>query len=316
VQLSRGRSPHRSTRASTALTRLTSAVLTRWPDHEAFLMLRFGGDTPEQRVTCERVAELVWRLVEPDLDATVASYRWMCEAFLEEEEFFRRHGRYRRGSLHEVESAVYADPHFMRRYLQGLLVSQVLWQNHAHVLDCYLREFLAPYGGRGRLLEIGPGHGLLLALAAGEGMAELSGWDISQSSVDYTAGNLARLGIGGVRLDRRDVARDAAAAEPFDLVVASELLEHVERPDEVLRSLVHLTRPDGLLFLNVPVNSPAPDHIYLWRSPEELFAFVAGCGVVPLVTRTIPLTGYTEDRARARGYTISCVVVGRPGAPG
>jgi 2-polyprenyl-3-methyl-5-hydroxy-6-metoxy-1,4-benzoquinol methylase len=299
------------------LSRITSAVLARWPEHEAFLTLRFASDGADQLGACERVAELVWRLVEAELDEAVDSYRWMCEAFLAEEEFFRRNGRYRHSSLREVERAVYADPRFMRRYLRGLLLSQVLWRNHAGVLDCYVREFLAQHGRRRRLLEVGPGHGLLLALAADAGVAELSGWDISQSSIDCAADNLARLGVGPVRLARRDVQAPlgpAAAEDAFDLVVASELLEHVERPADVLRSLARLARPDGLLFLNVPVNSPAPDHIYLWRSPEELFDFVAGCGVRLVSTRTIPLTGYTEERARSRGYTISCVVVGQPNA--
>lgn len=288
---------------------IVSGVLDRWPEHASFLAQRFDGERPDQIELAEAVARRVWTLVGSNLDEVVGSYRWMCEKLLEEQLYFRRHGRYRHSSVREVEQSGYLDDPCMVRYHQGLLLSQVLWLNHARVIGAYAAEFLGRAGGRGRLLEVGPGHGLFLALAAGQ-VGSLSGWDISESSLRQARENLLALGVDTVDLVRHDI-RGGPLDATFDLVVASELLEHVEDPADVLRSLLGLLEPDGLVFLNVPVNSPAPDHIYLWRSPEEFFDFVTGCGVDILTSLTFPMTGYSEERARRHGYTISCIVVGR-----
>ncbi|MGW6456771.1 class I SAM-dependent methyltransferase [Streptomyces sp. NPDC055078] len=297
---------------SGALSGIVSRVVELWPEHRGFLTTRFGAESADRLRSCESVARLVHRLVGGDLDGAVSDYRWMCETFLAEEEFFRRHGRYRHATFAEVDAAGYLSGSYMARYMRGLLLSQVLWHNHARVMDVYVAEFLRRRGQRGRLLEAGPGHGLLLALAARHRVPDLNGWDISEVSVAFTRRSLECLGAADVRLEQHDI-RAPRVTEPFDLVVASELLEHVEEPAEILRSLCRMTRPDGRIFLNVPVNSPAPDHIYLWRTPEEFFGFVAGCGVTALRTHVFPLTGYSAERARRSGYTLSCVVVGRPG---
>lgn len=42
----------------------------------------------------------------------------------------------------------------------------------------------------------------------------------------------------------------------YDAVVLTQVLEHVANPDKVLRELLRVTRPGGLLILSVPMNSP------------------------------------------------------------
>jgi SAM-dependent methyltransferase len=48
-----------------------------------------------------------------------------------------------------------------------------------------------------------------------------------------------------------DVVCDAAdyRDEPFDVVVSTEMLEHCKRWEEVVRNMVALTRPGGLLLM-------------------------------------------------------------------
>ncbi|SOD64424.1 2-polyprenyl-3-methyl-5-hydroxy-6-metoxy-1,4-benzoquinol methylase [Streptomyces zhaozhouensis] len=297
------------------LARIVAQVVDVWPQHEDFLALRFEGESAEQLRFAEETAGLVWRLIAHEAAEAAIGYRRLCVELLREEHFFRRHGRYRYATVREVrDSGVFEEPR-VSHYQRGLLLTQVLWQNHARVGETYVRAFLERRGARKRLLEVGPGHGLFLAMAGARLGCDVTGWDISDAMLAYTGRNLAALGVEGTTLARHDI-REGPRDGTFDLVVASELLEHVEDPGAVLRSLRGLLSEDGRIFLNVPVNSPAPDHIYLWRSPEEFFDFVAGNGFTPLTTRTFPLTGSTEERAREGRFTISCVVVARAAGAG
>lgn len=297
------------------LARIAAEVVHVWPAHEDFLATRFTEETPSGLRFAEETAALVWRLIAAEPGDVVASYRRLCVELLREEAYFRRHGRYRHATVREVvDSGVFEEPR-VTHYQRGLLLTQVLWRNHTRIAETYVRAFLEPRGPRERLLEVGPGHGLFLALAGARLRGEVAGWDLSEAMLRHTKRNLTELGVPDVSLAQHDI-REGPLDGTFDLVVASELLEHVEEPGAVLRSLLGLLGDDGRIFLNVPVNSPAPDHIYLWRSPEEFFGFVAEHGVEPLSTYTFPLTGQTEERAREGGFTISCVVVGRAAGSG
>ncbi|MFI5836570.1 class I SAM-dependent methyltransferase [Micromonospora sp. NPDC051300] len=293
-----------------ALTDIVTRVTEIWPEHAAFLAQRFAEESPEQLAAAEAVARRIAVLTAGELDEVIAGYRWACRRLTGEQLFFRRHGRYRFTSVDEVwESGLLNDP-YMTYYQQGLLLSHILWTNHARVDEVYQHEFLRRRGGdRERLLEVGPGHGLLLSLAAEVVTGEVAGWDISESALRHTRRNLAALGARETSLVCHDI-RSGPLDGTFDLVVASEVLEHVEDPAGVLTSLLKLMSERGRIFLNVPVNSPSPDHIYLWRTPEEFFAFTRECGVRPLSTYTFPMTGHSEQRAREEKLTISCVVIG------
>jgi 2-polyprenyl-3-methyl-5-hydroxy-6-metoxy-1,4-benzoquinol methylase len=296
-----------------ALAEIVAQVVERWPEHETFLAKGLAGlDAGSLRDT-EEIASLVSKLVEPEIDAVVASYRWLCRRLLDEELFFRRHGRYRHASIREVEESGFYESEDVHHYHRGLLLSQVLWRNHAAISQVYVRDFLSRCDPGSRLLEVGPGHGLFLALAARHATRSLTGWDISPESLHYTRRNLAEMGVRGVDLALHDIQDGVPENGGFDRVVASELLEHVENPEQVLRSLTGVMNQGAEIFINVPVNSPAPDHIYLWSSPEDFFALISASGIIPVKSYTFPMSGYSEERAVADRVTISCVVIGRVG---
>ncbi|MFD9887220.1 class I SAM-dependent methyltransferase [Streptomyces alboflavus] len=294
-----------------ALSKIISRVVDLWPEHEKFLTISFAGLDSLALRDSEEIASLVWKLVEPEIDAVVASYRWVCQRLLQEELYFRRHGCYRYASVREVEESGFFDSEDIHHYHRGLLLSQVLWRNHANVSQVYVRDFLSRCDPGSRLLEVGPGHGLFLALAARHATEVLTGWDISSEGLQYTRRNLDEMGVRDVDLALHDIQDGVPGNGGFDRVVASELLEHVENPGEVLRSLAGVMRQGAEIFINVPVNSPAPDHVYLWNSPEEFFEFSASNGIVPLETYIFPMSGYSERRAIEDRVSISCVIIGR-----
>jgi len=73
--------------------------------------------------------------------------------------------------------------------------------------------------------------------------------------------------------------------------------------------LIHALRPAGRIFINVPVNSPAPDHIYLWRRPAEITDLVRSVGLQIEQQWHFPATGKTLEEAIEHELDISCVVI-------
>lgn len=295
------------------IARINHVVLENWPEHAGFLARRYKDDTPEFLSRCERLAQEILLLCGSRLDEFCSDYRWMCEKFFEEEILFRRTGHYRISTLAEATAQVYDNAPFMKRYMYGLLVSQLLWRNHTCVIDSFSESFLESTSHPFEYLEIGPGHGLFLARAAAHPLCTAAvGWDISESSLKSTRHALDTLGVGNrVSLEKHNATDCGSLDQKFDLVTISEVLEHLEDPATVLRALVQAMRPGGRIFVNAPVNSPAPDHIYLWRTPEEFVSFVSDCGLEVENTFFYPATGVSLEKARRAAITISCVITAR-----
>jgi 2-polyprenyl-3-methyl-5-hydroxy-6-metoxy-1,4-benzoquinol methylase len=297
-----------------SLAQLVDAVLRVWPEHRHYLEVSFEVRSPEMMHFSHRLGELVFKLCAHDIESFAQSYRWMCEKFNEEEIPFRRTGRYRLCALSDVIAEVYNNPIVMGHYMRGLLISQLFWVNHASVMHYYVSSFLPNTPTSFNHLEIGPGHGLLLCFAAMDSKSKtVSGWDISATSLESTRKSLLTLGLDKkVKLEIHDAATEKDDHSKFHSLVISEVLEHVEKPAELLSALKSRISAGGRIFINVPVNSPAPDHIFLWRTPEEVLEMVKATGYSIIESRFFPMTGYTEEKARKRLATISCAIIGSP----
>jgi len=299
--------------AGTAWGRLTDAVVEHYPEHAEFLGKSFASCAPPVKETAFRTAESIERLVHGRLEEVVTGYRWMCAMLLEEELYFRRNDSYRYSRFEDANREVYENSALMGKYMSGLLLSQILWSNHLQLFDFYTRDFVATLKPSGRHLEVGPGHGLLLYQAAERPVRELVAWDVSRTSLERTKGCLAELGITTpLLLEERNVFEPLAASDlaRFDSIVISEVLEHVERPLDALSALRSCLAPGGRIFVNAPVNSPALDHIYLFREPEEVVELVRRAGFEVTSTRFASVAGRTEAKARKLGMPISTGVVG------
>ena len=297
------------------VARLTTGVLDVWPDHARFLDQSFASRDADLMVACERHAATILRIVgDPAaLPEFCADYRFLCDRLMEEELHFRRTGSYRLSRFEDAVAEVYSNRAFMRRYMNFLLLSHVVWDNHARALSHFESQYLPSLPRGARHLEIGPGHGLLLHLAcAAPAVAEATAWDVSQTSIDFARHCLtAAGGADRARLVLQDLFDAPASDARFDSVVMAEVLEHLEDPLAALKSVAQHMAPGGRLWIHVPINSPAPDHLYLLRTPEEAVELVGAAGFEPLDTGFFPMTGATLERARKRALTISAVISAR-----
>ena len=102
----------------------------------------------------------------------------------------------------------------------------------------------APYRKTNRLLEIGFGSGAMLRAAAGAGW-EAEGVEISRTATEHVREKGFKVFCGNL----------ADAEYPggyFDVVIASELLEHVPEPLQLASEVARILRPGGLFWATTP----------------------------------------------------------------
>ena len=298
---------------------LVDTVLAVWPAHEKFISKSLEGRAPAVLDSSDRMSSLIKTLSahEPGgLEGLCEAYKFLCEDIvLPEELHFRRNGTYRLSTFADAEREVYANAEFMRQYMDGLLVSGVLWVNHAHALHHYVNSYLPLLPPGANHLEIGPGHGLLLYYAAARSdVGSVTGWDASPTSIKNTTAALAALGVTRpVSLALRNLfdTADSSADGFYDSIVIGEVLEHLEDPVAALRNIKRWLKVGGRVWVNVPANSPAPDHIFLVRNPEHARDLVLESGLQVEDSAAFPMTGTTLEKALSRKLAVSCVVVGR-----
>lgn len=162
-----------------------------------------------------------------------------------------------------------------------------------------------------KILDVAAAQGNFSLLLAEEGykvtwndiredLAEYVEMKREKGSIDYKPGNVFEIDFG----------------HPFDLVLATEIIEHVAHPDDFIKKLAHLVKPGGYVLLTTPLgsyfinrlpkftefNNPeifeskqfgpnSDDHIFLIHLDEvEYLASKAELEVVEIKYYTNPLT--------------------------
>ena len=280
--------------------------------HERFMTGAIEAATPDELQRLDRYLDFC---LSKGLDMTylAACYLTIVEDTLEEQLYFSRHGRYRHASFADVADAVYFDRAYMDRYMYGLAISTFLWPNHV-AMARFFRASLPP-GRRSRYLEVGPGHGFLLLAALDVGsFDECLAIDLSAASIEQTRSVISHFRPDAVlRLEERDFL-EADDLEPgtFDTIVMGEVLEHVERPEAFLSRIAELATDGAFIFITTCINAPAVDHIYLWRTTDELEAMIVAAGLDIVEPLRLPYEGKTLEQSRDLRLPINVAYVLTP----
>lgn len=205
---------------------------------------------------------------------------------------FFQTGKYRYASFQEVNERVYARPEVMNSYLYGLLLSQALWKQHFAMFQFFSKN-LKNFNITGKYLEIGGGHGLFIDAATkilGPKVA-YSCLDISQTSlsvarefIDFPLVNFVHSNIF-----------DFNPSQPFQFISMGEVLEHVEKPLELLTKLKQILTDDGTVFITVPTNAPDIDHIYLFNNTKEIKDLISLAGFSIIKEIEVPTENYSVE---------------------
>jgi 2-polyprenyl-3-methyl-5-hydroxy-6-metoxy-1,4-benzoquinol methylase len=123
-------------------------------------------------------------------------------------------------------------------YCRIALRGHVAFVNHA-------ASGLGREPGDTRILDVGCGNGLLLALLRDKGYA-VSGVDFSGDAA------VAARRLNGVEVRVGSLADQAFADESFDLITLFHVMEHVTEPKAVLDEVRRVLKPDGRVIVQVP----------------------------------------------------------------
>lgn len=236
-------------------------------------------------------------------------YIKFCEYFSEERFYFMENGTYRY-STYEEASVLYNDEEYMNNYMTGLAFAIYLWGIQRDGMRFFRKKCQEDVHKGGKYLEVGPGHGEYLVTAIENmGFDHYLAVDISKTAAEITKGFVDFAlkerpdMLGKVDVIHKDFF-DFTMEEKFDAVVISEVLEHVENPKDFLVQVRKLSKKDTFIYLSTAINSPYPDHLYLFHNKDEIYALFeeTGLKVVDEVVSTID--GVTMEKAVKKKYDI------------
>lgn len=221
----------------------------------------------------ERVGRLFGTTANDAWNEAVGGYAEFCTDALRAQIYFERFGKYPANNYRDVTEACYLDSDYMnRRYLPGQYLSHYIWPHHYRMMKRYSSNILGMIGNSiESFCEVGVGCGMysLQTLLNREGIEGI-GFDISPYSTAFTQRVIDSHALSNrYRLHTRD-AFSEELDEPVDLVVSQEVLEHLPDPGQFIAQLRSLVKPKGLGYITAAINAAHTDHIYLYRSPDEV----------------------------------------------
>jgi len=225
--------------------------------------------------------------------------------------YFQREGNYRYSTFAEVADHVYFNKEYMDQYMYGLAISLIFWSSHMEI-HRYFEETL-PLDKTGKYLEIGPGHGrFLMSAMERSSFNAFVGIDISETSIAQTRAVLSHFNPSpdaDLSLVVQDFHETELPAGSCDAVVMGEVLEHVEDPASFLSKIRELAAPEAHIFITTCVNAPQIDHIYLFRSLDEVRDLIESQGLAIVSEKAVPYEGKTLEQCAKHALPVNVAYV-------
>lgn len=267
-------------------------------------MVRAYGETFFRRAE-QRVREIDF-LCDGDaarFDAAIQAYVRFCLEFVRKQAEFLKTGRYSFQDFDEMCRTLYEDEAAVRDfYLLALLLSFVFSPNYYEFYDFFEHEFLPQVPQRGTVIEVGCGHGVYLGqtLLHAPGLHGI-GIDISAGALAVARRMLMHYGLPPARFElatddlRHTLARADGSASA---VICCEVLEHLPDPRHAVRELRRLLAADGVMMLSAAIRMESVDHLYVFRTQQEVIEMAESAGLRIVAERVVPLAkGNMLDRA-------------------
>ena len=215
------------------------------------------------------------------IEDAIEAYLKMCQNMLRSQIKFMKTGCYPVSQSAKAFETVYSNEKEMTSYMIGLAISQFLWGSHYEMFRCFKEYLIRNTAHIHTYLEIGPGHGLFLnkALYYLQPQTKISVVEISQISLKITQSIVSYFGHSNrnIAYYNTDILQ-YDLSERYDFITMGEVLEHVNVPEKLLFKLKELLSSDGKVFISTCVNCPAIDHVYHFKTIDEIRIMFQACG--------------------------------------
>lgn len=232
-------------------------------------------------------------------------YLKMISDYRKDGVFFYKYGKYRCENQQMAFENVYSKPDVMSYYMNALLISQILWKHHFDIYIYFQSQLLKYFNKSSRLkiLDVGPGHGFFSYLVKKnfESYEKMDLVDISETSLLMTK-KIIGFDSNKINYYNKDIFLFREQSK-YDFIVLGEVVEHLDRPKEILEKLSSLLSDDGLFWITTPTNSPAIDHVYLFRNRKEVLDLVESAGLEVVNSRSFIAEDVDEVTADKKRIT-------------
>ncbi len=220
---------------------------------------------------------------------------------------FMRSGCYPVLKTSDAVKNVYNDKPEMLSYMIGLALSQYLWSTHYEMFNHLKSELIKNKENIKTYIEIGPGHGLFLknAIDILDDDVDMLAIDISHVSLEVSESIIKYFyPTKKVKFINEDILNLDLNSE-CDFIVMGEVIEHVENPKLLLNKIANLLSSNGKAFLSTCVNCPAIDHVYHFRTVDEIRNLFAECGLKIESEKILPVENLPMSDIIEQNITIN-----------
>ena len=193
---------------------------------------------------------------------------------------YEKHHHYENNSFDEVYQKTYSNSEFMQLYHWGVYCSTFIWSHHLRIYQFFRQHFipLLKSSEPGCLIDLGAGSGIWHLLA----LRELPQWkviavDISQPSIDRSRAMAALISDRTIEHVRADATK-WSPGNPAQAGISCFLLEHLERPHELISNLSNCLDPGAFAFVTGALTAAEIDHIFEFKRESEIVRLVEDAG--------------------------------------
>ncbi|NDP22084.1 MAG: methyltransferase [Paludibacter sp.] len=246
-----------------------------------------------------------FKLLTISISEIVSDYLQMVTDMRHQRIYFIKNKKYSCENQKDAFEKVYSNDKIMSYYMNGLLLSQLLWKHHFNTYVFFkqqLNEFFSALD-QINILDVGPGHGFYSHIVKSSipNYNTIDLIDISEASLLMT-----KRMIGNECRNMNYFNEDVLNFKPtkrYDLIILGEVIEHLDNPSEILKTVSHLLTPKGILWVTTPTNAPAIDHIYLFNNKEEIIELIQNSDLQVITEKGFYSDDVSEEMARKMKVT-------------
>jgi 2-polyprenyl-3-methyl-5-hydroxy-6-metoxy-1,4-benzoquinol methylase len=214
-------------------------------------------------------------------DKVAGDYLKMINDMRREGLYFYKTGKYRCENQSIAYEKVYSNKEVMSYYMNALLISQLLWKHHFELFIRFEEKLKTLFDKNAalKILDVGPGHGFFSFIVKKHftKYKSIDIVDISETSLQMTK-SIIGLDNNKINYTLKDIF-EYDDAHKYDLILLGEVIEHLDKPKDILIKLSKLLNTNGVLWVTTPTNSPALDHVYLFNTKEEVIKLMQDSGL-------------------------------------